>query len=113
MIEASEDIRPSSGNVFADLGSADASAHALKARIVTELIRIVEQPGIGDAEAARALGVSRDELDRVFRGQFRQLPVERLLTWLTALGKDVDIVVRDHGVAGEVGRIVLAVSAPS
>ena len=93
-------VETGSGNVFADLGLADADAHIVKAELVTRIDAIVRQRGITQAEAARLLGLSQPDVSRLLRGDFREYSLERLLRLLTALGRDIDIVIRQPRSAG-------------
>ena len=83
-----------SGNVFADLGLPDADAHLVKAGLVSRIDDILRVRGITQAEAARLLGLSRPDMSRLLRGDFREYSLERLFRLLTALGRDIDIVIR-------------------
>ena len=83
-----------SGNVFADLEIPDADAHLLKAKLVTGIEAIVRQRGITQAQAARLLGLSQPDVSRLLRGEFREYSLERLFRLLTALGCDIEIVIR-------------------
>ena len=87
-------VERGSGNVFADLGLPDANAHLVKAELVSRIDDIVRNRGITRAEAARLLGLSQPDVSRLLRGDFREYSLERLLRLLTALGLDVDIVIR-------------------
>ncbi len=102
-------VETGSGNVFADLGLADADAHIVKAELVTRIDTIVRQRGITQAEAARLLGLSQPDVSRLLRGDFREYSLERLLRLLTALGRDIDIVIRQPR-AGGGGRLRVAAS---
>ncbi len=84
-----------SGNVFADLERPDAEAHLLKADLVTRIDKIVRQRGFKQVEAAKLLGLSQPDVSRLLRGSFREYSIERLLRLLTALGRDVEIVIRE------------------
>lgn len=88
------EIERGSGNVFADLGHPDAAAHLLKAELVIRIDAIVRQRGLTQVEAARILGLSQPDVSRLLRGNFRDFSVERLFRLLTALGRDVEIVIR-------------------
>ena len=81
-------------NVFADLGRPDAEAHLLKADLVIRIDKIIRQRGLKQVEAAKLLGLSQPDVSRLLRGNFREYSVERLLRLLTALGRDVEIVIR-------------------
>ena len=90
-------IERGSGNVFADLGRPDAEAHLLKAELVTRIDKIIRQRGLKQTEAAKLLGLSQPDVSRLLRGNFREYSMERLLRLLTALGRDVEIVIREPG----------------
>ena len=102
-------VERGSGNVFADLGFPDADAHIVKAELVTRIDAIVRQRGLTQAEAGRLLGLSQPDVSRLLRGDFREYSLERLLRLLTALGRDIDIVIRQpRSMAG--GRLRVAAS---
>ena len=92
----SENVRVERGsvNAFADLGLPDADAHLLKAELVARIDRIIRQRGLTQVEAAKLLGLAQPDVSRLLRGDFRQYSMERLLRLLTALGRDVEIVIR-------------------
>lgn len=90
-------IERGSGNVFADLGRPDAEAHLLKAQLVTRIEKIIRQRKLKQVDAAALLGLSQPDVSRLLRGNFREYSVERLLRLLTALGRDVEIVIHEPG----------------
>ncbi len=87
-------VERGSGNVFADLGFPDAGAHLIKAEIISRIDDIVRDRGITQTEAARLMGLSQPDVSRLLRGDFREYSLERLFRLLTALGRDMDIVIR-------------------
>ena len=88
-------VERGSGNVFADLGRPDAETQLLKAGLVTRIDKIIRQRGLKQVEAAKLLGLSQPDISRLLRGSFREYSVERLMRLLTALGRDVEIVIRE------------------
>ena len=90
-------VERGSGNVFADLDLPDADTHLLKAALVSRIDDIIRQRCTTQAEAARALELSRPDLSRLLRGSFQEYSLERLLRSLMALGCDIDIVIRPSG----------------
>jgi predicted XRE-type DNA-binding protein len=94
-----------SGNIFADLGLPDAEAHFLKAQIVSEIYRLISGRKLTQAQAGKRMGISQPEVSRLFKGNFREYSVDRLMGFLTAFDRDVEIVVRPHRKAGKAGRI--------
>lgn len=88
-------IERGSGNVFADLGYPEPEVHLLKAELVTRIDRIIRRRKLKQVEAAKLLGLSQPDVSRLLRGDFRDYSVERLLRLLTALGRDVEIIIRE------------------
>ena len=66
----------------------------LKAELVGRIDAAVRRRGITQAEAGRLLGLAQPDASRLLRGDFREYSLERLFRLLTALGRDVDIVIR-------------------
>jgi phage-related protein/predicted XRE-type DNA-binding protein len=87
-------ITKSSGNVYADLGLKNADEHALKAEFVRQIAAVMKEQELTQTAAARLLGIDQPDVSKMLRGHFRQFSVERLMRFLVALGRDVDIVVR-------------------
>ncbi|MBV8564937.1 MAG: XRE family transcriptional regulator [Methylobacteriaceae bacterium] len=98
------DIYESSPNIFADLGSPDADRLYLKARIVAELYRLTNERKLTQSEAGALMGISQPEVSRMFKGNFREYSVERLIGFLTTFDRDVEIVARPRP-KGERGHI--------
>jgi predicted XRE-type DNA-binding protein len=94
-METEEKVERGSGNVFADLGHPEAEVHLLKAELVTRIDEIIRRRKLKQVDAAKLLGVSQPDVSRLLRGDFRDYSVERLLRLLTALGRDVEIVIRE------------------
>ncbi|MDP6342993.1 MAG: helix-turn-helix transcriptional regulator [Alphaproteobacteria bacterium] len=88
-------VERGSGNVYEDLGRPDADAQLLKAEHVTRIDEIIRRRRLTQVQAADLLGLSQPDVSRLLRGDFRQYSVERLLRLLTALGRDVEIVIRN------------------
>ena len=84
----------SSGNVFADVGVADAEEHLIKAGLVVKIDQIIRQRGLTQTAAAEAMGIDQPKVSAMLAGQFRGYSVERLMRFLVALGQDVEIIVK-------------------
>ena len=65
-----------------------------KAILVMEITKAIKKKDLIQTEAAEILGISQPKLSSLLKGRFRGYSVERLIHFLTELGKDVDIVVR-------------------
>ena len=77
---------PSTGNVFADLGVADAGEHLIKAGLVVRIDRTIRQRKLTQAGAAEIIGIDQPKISAMLAGQFRGYSVERLTRFLVALG---------------------------
>ena len=99
-------ITEGSGNVFADLGFANADEHLLKAQLVSELQSIIDDEGITQTKAARILGISQPDLSHILRGRFRGYSIERIMRFLQAFDCEVGITVRHRPVEKKQGRVV-------
>ena len=104
-------VEMSSGNIFADLGLPDAETHFLKAQIVSEIYRLTHERKLTQIRAGELMGISQPEVSRLFKGNFREYSIDRLMSFLTAFDRDVDIVVRPHKKAGKTGRITFTSAA--
>ena len=88
------ETEPGSGNVFADLGLADAGEHLIKAGLVVKIDRTIRQRRLTQAGAAQLMGIDQPKVSAMLAGRFRGYSVERLMRFLVALGHDVEIVVK-------------------
>ncbi|HET6387290.1 MAG TPA: helix-turn-helix transcriptional regulator [Armatimonadota bacterium] len=87
-------ITEGSGNVFADLGYPDAEEHQAKARLVGQIADIVEERGLTHVQAAELFGIDPARVSGLLNGRFRGFSVFRLMRFIAALGRDVEIVTK-------------------
>ena len=91
----------SSGNVFADLGLPHPERELLKAKLTLQIYRLIKQRGLTQTEAGKILGIKQPHVSALMRNRAGAFSVERLMDFLTALGQDVEIMVRptrrEHG----------------
>jgi predicted XRE-type DNA-binding protein len=85
------EIEAGSGNVFADLGYADAKERTLKVELALEVNRILKQSKLTQAQAAELLGVVQPHVSDLVRYRLNRFSVERLMRFLVQFGKDVEI----------------------
>ena len=98
-------ITRSSGNVFADLGFADAEERQTKLKLAYALNAIVEAERLTQAAAAARLGLNQPKVSALRNYKLEGFSVERLMTLLTALDQDVEIVIRKKPRSRAAGRI--------
>ena len=99
------------GVSIADRDSPDADPHFLKAQLVAEIYRLMQERKLTQTLAAALMGTSRPEVSRLFKGNFREYAVERLMGFVTAFDRDVVIIVRKRKKTGKGGRIIFKAKA--
>lgn len=95
----------SSGNVFADLELADADDLLIKAELARTIAAIIAKRRLTQARAAVVLGVDQPKISALTRGRLSGFSIERLLRFLLALHRDVEIVVKPAVHARGRGRL--------
>ena len=94
--EGNPAVTPSSGNVFADLGIAGAEERQTKVRLALAINQILDERRLPQAEAARRLGINQPKVSALSNYRLEGFSVERLMHFLNALGRDVEIVIRSR-----------------
>jgi|SRR5208282_475973 len=87
-------VTKGSGNVFRDLGLADADVLQAKADLVYKISAIIEKRGLGQVEAARIIGVTQPKVSALLHGRLDGFSLERIMRFLAALDQRVEIRVR-------------------
>jgi predicted XRE-type DNA-binding protein len=85
------EVDPGTGNVFADLGYPDAKERTLKVKLAMEVNRILAERALAQDAAARLLGIRQPHVSDLVRYRLDRFSVERLMEFLTRLGRDVEI----------------------
>jgi predicted XRE-type DNA-binding protein len=101
-------IEEGSGNVYADLGMANAQEMLVKARLASKIGEIIQRQNLTQQQAAELLAMPQPKVSKLLRGQFRGISEAKMLECLARLGRDIDIVVkpaRRRPVAGVAGRV--------
>jgi predicted XRE-type DNA-binding protein len=100
-------VVPSSGNVFADLGLPNAEEKQTKVRLAVAINQIIQSRKLSQTAAARRLKVNQPKISALSNYQLDGFSVERLMNLLTALDRDVDIVIRRKPRSRKAGRIAV------
>ena len=91
---ADTEVRAGSGNVFAELGLADADEKPAKAELAHEICSLIREQGLTQSQAARRLGVDQPKVSALMRGRLKDFSTDRLFRFINLLGRDVLIVIR-------------------
>ncbi len=81
-------------NVFTDLGLPDASERQTKTRLALALNRIIKDRALKQVDASRLLGVPQPKVSALVNYRLDGFSVEKLMDFIVALGRDVEIIVR-------------------
>ena len=95
----------SSGNVFVDLRLPNAEEKQTKVRLAVAINRIIEKQRLSQGAAGRRLKINQPKISALSNYRLEGFSVERLMDFLTALDRDVDIVIRRKSKSGRTGRI--------
>ncbi len=92
--DPSEAITRGTGNVFADLGYADADDRQTKLRLAHAINGVIARRRLTQGAAAEKLRVGQPKVSALANYKLDGFSVERLMTFLTALDQDVEIVIK-------------------
>jgi predicted XRE-type DNA-binding protein len=84
-------VEMGSGNVFADLGLANADKLKIKSGLVVKITRAMRRLGLSQAEAGRRIGIPQPKVSAMLHGDFANLSERKLMDCLTRLGYDIEI----------------------
>ena len=103
--DSGERITRGSGNVFADLGYPDAEERQTKLRLAHAINSVIGERQLTQSAAAARLGVSQPKISALANYRLEGFSVERLMGFLTALDRDVEIVIRKKPKSRAAARI--------
>jgi predicted XRE-type DNA-binding protein len=90
----SDQLYESSGNVFADLGLPEPEEALAKAELARRIGRILKSRRLNQGQAADLLGIDQPKVSALLRGKLSGFSTDRLLRFLNALDRDVEIVIK-------------------
>jgi predicted XRE-type DNA-binding protein len=105
MTNEADAITRGTGNVFADLGYAAAEERQTKLRLAHAINGVIGRRRLTQMAAADKLGVSQPKVSALANYKLDGFSVERLMTFLTALDQDVEIVIKRKPRSRAAGRI--------
>ncbi|TFI49029.1 XRE family transcriptional regulator [Diaphorobacter sp. DS2] len=94
------------GNVFADLGLADAERLKVKTGLIVEIRKGMPSRGLTQQETAKLMGIRQPKVSGIMRGDFSNLSGRKLMVCLTRLCQDIEMKVRPA--KSEVEHLMLA-----
>jgi len=98
-------VTRSSGNVFEDLGFPEPEEELTKAQLASHIRLVIKRRRLTQVAAATLMGIDQPKVSALLNGRLANFSSDRLMRLLTALGQDVEIVVRAKPRDRDRGRI--------
>jgi len=105
------DVEEGSGNVFTDLGLPNPEERLAKADLAIRIAGVIRSRRLTQANAARILKIDQPKISRLLRGQLSGFSTERLMHFLTLLGRDIEIVVKPAPRSRRLGHMRVVATA--
>lgn len=106
-------VEEGSGNVFADIGLASSEQRLAKADLAIRVAEAIRTRRLTQTRAARILKIDQPKISRLLRGQLSGFSAERLMHFLTLLGRDIEITVKPAPRSRRLGRLRVIVAGES
>ena len=106
------EVAPSSGNVFADLGFAEPEEELTRAQLASRIQQIVKRRRLTQMAAGKLMGIDQPKVSALLNGRLANFSSTRLMRLLTALGQDVEIVIKTKPKSRERGRVRVIEAQP-
>lgn len=110
MAKRREKVETGSGDVFVDLGFADAEERKLRVQLAMRLNDLIAELGLTQAKAAALFGVPQPHVSELKNYKLSRFSSERLLRFLTQLDRDVEIVIRPKAKGRASGHLMVSVA---
>ncbi|MBI2315727.1 MAG: XRE family transcriptional regulator [Betaproteobacteria bacterium] len=105
-----EKVESGSGGAFVDLGFADAGERRLRAQLATRVNELIAERQLALPETAVLFGVPEAHVSELKDFKLDHLSSERLLLFLTRLGRDIEIVIRPKAKGRGAGHLLVSVA---
>jgi predicted XRE-type DNA-binding protein len=84
----------SSGNVFADLGLADADELLMRGKIGIQVLHLLKKRNLEQREMSELLGIPQPEVSHLMDGEFQRFSEGKLLLFLKRLDTEITLHLR-------------------
>ena len=98
-------LEKSSGNVFADIGLDAPEERLAKSDLALKIAQIINKRHLSQTQAAKLLGITQPKVSAILNGQLRGFSLEKLMLFMIALDRDIEIVVKRKPKTREHGRL--------
>ena len=110
MARKREKVETGSGDVFVDLGFADAGERRLRVQLAMRITELIAGHRLTQVKAAALFGVPQPHVSELKNYKLTRFSSERLLRFLTRLDRDVEIIIRPKAKGRAAGHLLVSVS---
>jgi predicted XRE-type DNA-binding protein len=103
-------VEEGSGNVFADVGLPNPEERLAKAALAMRISETIRARRLTQTRAAQVLKIDQPKISRILRGQLSGFSTERLMHFLTLLGRDVEITIKPASRSRRQGQLRVVVT---
>ncbi|MBD1213196.1 MAG: helix-turn-helix domain-containing protein [Dolichospermum sp.] len=97
----------SSGNVFKDLGFANADELLTRGKIGIQVIKILNQRNLKQREISKILGISQPEVSHLINAEFQRFSEGKLLMFLKKLDAEITLHIRSRDVVNQGETVIV------
>jgi len=105
-----EAIDVGTGDVFKDLGFADAQERRLRTELAMRLNDLITERKLTQTAAAEIFGLAQSHVSELRHYKLRRFSTERLLHFITQLDRDVEILIRPKAADHATGSVSVLVA---
>ncbi len=85
-----------SGNLYKDLGYPNPEEMQVKAALAQQIYETIKSRNLTQTKAAELMGIDQPKVSNIIRGRISKYSIDRLIRFLRALERDVEIRVKKH-----------------
>jgi len=104
-------VEVGTGDVFQDLGFADAGERKLRVQLAMRLNDLIRDRKLTQASVAEIFGIPQPHVSELRNFKLRRFSSERLLHFITLLDKDVEIIIRPKAENHATGLVSVLIAA--
>lgn len=111
MARKTETVEVGTGDVFQDLGFADAGERKLRVQLAMRLNDLIKDRRLAQTSVSEIFGIPQPHVSELRNFKLSRFSSERLLHFITLLDKDVEIIIRpkaENHAAGLVSVLLVA-----
>ena len=111
MVKKTEKVQAGTGDVFRDLGFANAGERKLRVQLAMRINDLIKERKLTQAAVAGIFGIPQPHVSELRHYKLTRFSPERLLHFITQLDRDVEIVIRPKAANHASGLVSVLVAA--